>query len=172
MADAKAWWVIASTEYNGTSQGAQTYNYFYGTQAQAIAFSKRVIQVSTANPVTGPFPTKAAAQAAVKAKKVNATAPTQSGQTSTSPDLSAVTAACAWSFPGVSTPVGQIGGFCVLTKTQVRAILGGLMIGAAGLVGFAGVAVLTVYGFSRTGAGKAVTQSAAAVAKAVPFAAV
>jgi hypothetical protein len=66
---------------------------------------------------------------------------------------------CAWN---LSLPV--VGSFCLVSKVGARQILGVAMMLGAGLVGFAGIAVLVVYGLQRTGAGKAVTQSAAAVA--------
>lgn len=66
MAGTGQWWVIWTTPLGGTTSytGTSTPNYFQGTQAQAQARAKLVINSST----TGPYPTKAAAQAAVAAK--------------------------------------------------------------------------------------------------------
>lgn len=67
MATAQPWWVIAITQYGSPPQ----YVYFQGTQAQADAKAKLYVEVSTAPAVSGPYPTKAKAEEAVKAGKVN-----------------------------------------------------------------------------------------------------
>lgn len=43
-------------------------------------------------------------------------------------------AACAWTFGGIPTSFGNIGQFCVISKSQLRAVLGGLFLGM-GLLG-------------------------------------
>lgn len=79
-------------------------------------------------------------------------------------------AACAFGNWHISLPLGRsVQVPCLIPKTALRATVGVMMFTAAGLIGFAGIAVLTVYGLERTGAGKAVTSSAAAVAKVTPF---
>lgn len=55
---ASQWWVIWSSNVGASP----TANYFHGTQAQAQARAKLVIDSN----ITGPYDTKAAAQAAVK----------------------------------------------------------------------------------------------------------
>src|SRR6185437_3342947 len=46
--------------------------------------------------------------------------------------------------------VGQLGGQCLLSKTQARALIGGILIGAGALVLGTGLAVLAVYGAGRS----------------------
>jgi hypothetical protein len=67
MSNSDQWWVIAITSY-----GTQTsYNYFQGTQAQAVAQSQRYVEVSSKPSLSGPYATKAEAEAAVAGKSVN-----------------------------------------------------------------------------------------------------
>jgi hypothetical protein len=161
------WWVIAITTYNGTTAGAATYVYFQGTQAQAQAKSKTYVETSSAPNLTGPYATKAAAQAAVAAKKVNTPGPVPGGEATSA---NGVTAACAWSFPAVSIPVvGQVPSFCLITKTEVRAFVAGLLMGAAGLIGLIGVSLLMVEGFQQSGAGSAAGRSLETVGAGIAF---
>lgn len=51
--------------------------------------------------------------------------------------------ACALKFPGV---VGGIGSFCILSKSQLKAIEGGLLVAAGGAVMALGIVLLTAYG--------------------------
>ena len=64
---AAQWWVIALTKFGSPP----SYEYFQGTRAQAQAAAARVVEVSTAPAITGPFASKAAAQASVAAGKAN-----------------------------------------------------------------------------------------------------
>jgi hypothetical protein len=60
---------------------------------------------------------------------------------------------CLISFPSAGLPlVGSVGGGCLLSKTNVRAMVGGLLIGAGGILFVGGVVVLAAAGFRRTGA--------------------
>jgi lysozyme-like protein len=52
----------------------------------------------------------------------------------------------------ISVGAGEI---CFFTKTEARALIGGLMLAAGGLAGFVGLAVLVAGGFSGTKAGAA-----------------
>lgn len=56
------WWVISFNPLGGKA----TYHYFQGTKAQAQTLANEAVDGS----VTGPFATKAAAQAAVKSGKL------------------------------------------------------------------------------------------------------
>jgi hypothetical protein len=62
-----SWWVIAYTQ----EAGPITYQYFQGTQAQAQAQANLAVEQLGGTNLSGPYATKAAAQAAVKAGKVN-----------------------------------------------------------------------------------------------------
>lgn len=55
---------------------------------------------------------------------------------------------------------------CILTRTNLRAIIGGLMLGAAGVTGIVAVLLLGHYALNSTSAGKALTKSAATAGKA------
>lgn len=73
-------------------------------------------------------------------------------------------AACLLGFPGVGSVLGLgggIGGFCILSKSEARGLIGGLMIGVGGLFVIAGTFVLAAAAFQRTGAiGKAADAAA------------
>ena len=69
---ANPWWVIVATSYGN----APSYEYFQGTQAQAELKSHEIVEVSTQPNLYGPYPTKAAAHAAVVG---GLTAPTPGG---------------------------------------------------------------------------------------------
>lgn len=56
-----------------------------------------------------------------------------------------------------------VGGVCVLTKGQARAILGAMLIGAGGIVTGAGLIILAAYGLKSTGALDGVAKAAAVV---------
>jgi hypothetical protein len=71
-------------------------------------------------------------------------------------------AACALHFPGVA----GVGSFCIISKTALRALLGGLVLGGAGVIGITAAVVLAAYGLGHTKAGQALQQSGATVARA------
>lgn len=84
---------------------------------------------------------------------------------------------CAWgidlgtfstpqSFFGFKIPaVSAKAGFCILSKTQVRALLGGMLIGAGTMVGLWGVGVLVTFAFRKN-----VMHQLSAVTSSVPVA--
>src|SRR5215469_5262950 len=73
--------------------------------------------------------------------------------------------ACLISYPSASVPlVGTVGGGCLISKTNVRAWVGGLMLGSGAVLTGVGLILLVAAGFKRTGGlGKA-----AAVAGVIP----
>ena len=73
------------------------------------------------------------------------------GSTSNSSDPT-----CAWGFSG-SLIVTSVN-ICVVKKTTIRHIVGGLLLGSGGLVLLVGAAVLAASAFQRTGAARAVEQ--------------
>jgi len=75
------------------------------------------------------------------------------------------TSPCLISYPSASVPlVGTVGGGCLISKTNVRAWVGGLMLGSGAVMAGVGVILLVAAGFKRTGGlGKA-----AAVAGVIP----
>lgn len=64
-----------------------------------------------------------------------------------------------WLFPG----------WCIMSKTALRATIGGLVLAGAGLMGITSVIVLAAYGLGHTSSGRALTSSAKAVGKVAPF---
>jgi|SRR5215472_371536 len=66
---------------------------------------------------------------------------------------------CLISWPKASVPlVGSVGGGCLLSKTNVRAMAGGIMLGAGASMVLIGAILLVAAGFKRTGGlGKAAT---------------
>jgi hypothetical protein len=74
-----------------------------------------------------------------------ATGGTQDASNSTDPLF------CLWR---ISFPIS--GTTCVLSKTEARAILGGMLLIAGGIISLAGTAVLVAYGLKKTGVANAV----------------
>ena len=76
---------------------------------------------------------------------------------------------CLVSYPSASVPlVGTVGGGCLLSKTAVRAGVGGLLVGSGAVLMFLGLAVLAATGFKRSG----LADKAAGVASVLPGGAV
>jgi Lysozyme like domain len=70
---------------------------------------------------------------------------------------------CLLTFPGVL----GVGSFCLFKTSWARAIIGGLMVGAAGTMGLIGLGVLVAIAASRTGAGRAAGSAAGTALEAV-----
>lgn len=110
----------------------------------------------------GPYATDAAATAAASAATKRATStevPTQA------PSSSGCSDNCLlgnWNLHLFTLP-------CLITKPNARAIIGGLVLGAAGVTGIVGVLLMAKYGLENTQAGQALTKSAATAAKAGAF---
>lgn len=60
-------------------------------------------------------------------------------------------------------------GACIFTRTDARALMGGLVIGAGGLLTIVGLALLMVEGFQRSGAGAAAGRSLETVGAGLAF---
>jgi hypothetical protein len=93
-----------------------------------------------------------------------------SGASSSAGSATATTASynsadCLFGFPGIGVPVvGNVGGFCILSKSNARALLGGVLLWAGGLAFVLGVLVVAAGSFSETKTGQA---AASAVTKTV-----
>ncbi len=103
---------------------------------------------------------------AYKAFMSTSTTPQTTGLPAASAAAAAATASyattCLIGFPGISIPVvGDVGSFCLFSRSEARAFIGGLCLGVAGIVGLAAVVILAASAFEHSGA-------ASAVAKAVP----
>lgn len=91
---------------------------------------------------------------------------TGTGGTSTSSqpaDLVAADDTCAWKVKvPVASSVPIVGGLsttCLISKKQVRALLGAALIGTAVVVGLVGAVLLVAYGLKESSAGKAAAQA-------------
>jgi hypothetical protein len=71
-------------------------------------------------------------------------------------DLVASDDTCAWKF---KSGIPLAGTSCLISKTQVRAILGVVLIGSAVVVGLVGAVLLVSYGFKESALGKAATDA-------------
>jgi hypothetical protein len=112
-------------------------------------------------PPAGPGGAAAASRSAAGVAKAAA----QSSGTSAPQVQGSPSSPCLISWPSTSLPlVGSVGGGCILSKTNVRAMVGGLLLVAAGGAMLPAVIILAAAGFRQTGiAGKA-----ANVAGAIP----
>ena len=71
---------------------------------------------------------------------------------------------CLIAYPSTSLPVvGTVGGACLISKTNVRAMVGGLLIGMGGLIFIGGVVVLVASGFKKSGAASKIAGAASAI---------
>jgi hypothetical protein len=77
---------------------------------------------------------------------------------------------CLWGFSGVGSDVPVIGktlsgdtSFCVLTRSQARALVGGSLMAASGAAALVGLIILAAAAFNRTGALQKTADAAAAV---------
>lgn len=61
---------------------------------------------------------------------------------------------CAWHFH-----IPAVGDQCILSKTQIRSIVGIMILGTATVVGLVGVALLVAYGIKNSSAGRAAQQA-------------
>jgi Phage tail lysozyme len=77
--------------------------------------------------------------------------------------------ACAWGFSG-SLVVTSVN-ICVVKKTTLRHLVGGLVLAGGGIVVMTGAIILAASAFNHSGAGRAVQQAAAVVPGAAPAAA-
>ena len=75
---------------------------------------------------------------------------------------------CVWAFPGIAVPLfGNVGQFCIISKPQARALIGGtIIVGAGLLLGLPGAAMLVAGAAMGTlkAAGPMLRQTGAAVA--------
>lgn len=63
----------------------------------------------------------------------------------------------------VGMDIPLVGGVCLLTKGQARAILGSLLIGAGGLITAGGLIILSAYGLKASGAAQGIAKAASVI---------
>lgn len=96
--------------------------------------------------------------------------PGGSGASSASTTASTTSADCLLAFPGVSVPIaGSVGGFCMLSKSEARAMIGALCLAAGGLAFVIGALVVAAGAIGDTKVGQAATSAAGKAASVVPF---
>lgn len=98
--------------------------------------------------------------------------PTMPSPTSTPSNTTSVTtynpATCAMgiTLPSYKTPLfSGGGGFCILSKTGARALIGGLMLGGGTVMVLIGATLLMAYGLGKTPAVRSATQAVGTVTK-------
>jgi Lysozyme like domain len=100
------------------------------------------------------------ASGAYKAFMNNATTPDTSGIGSASTasnatlDSSTTSTDCAIKFPGIDLGVTSVGGGCLVTYGTERAIIAGLVLGAAGILALVGFVILAASAIGSTPAGR------------------
>ena len=109
---------------------------------------------------------------AYRAFMSNATTPATTGLPASGGTAAATTATsyaadCLVGFPGVSLPlVGDVGSFCLFSRSEARGMIGGLCLGVAGIIGLAAMVILAASAFEHSGAASAVGSAAEKVAPA------
>lgn len=105
---------------------------------------------------------------AYKAFLSNSTSPDTTGlptATGTSGSTSGA-AACALGIPPVSFGIGSTPEICLLPRSALRGVLGGLLLATAGVVGLAAAVILAASAFEHSGAASAVNSAAGKITPA------
>jgi hypothetical protein len=150
-------------------------NWSNGAENAALAVAK----YKGANDTFSPWGTYASG--AYKAYLNNGTTPDTSGlpaggatggasATLTSAST-ANSATCLIAAPSLDLFVTSIGGGCWISKTNARAVLGGMVLAAGAVIGAAGMLILAAYGLGKSGALDKTAQAAAVIPGAAPVAA-
>jgi Lysozyme like domain len=96
--------------------------------------------------------------------------PASTGTTATGSTTAALSSAsasaCLVQFPSVNLVVTSVGGGCLVTKSEARAVIGGVLLAAGGIMGLVSVLIIAASAFEHTGAGSALTKAAGVVALA------
>lgn len=104
------------------------------------------------------------ANGAYKAFLNTSSTPSTSGLPTSANTVTAASAAananvCIIPYPTINVVVTTVGGGCILTKSQGRAIIGGACLAVAGVVALAAAVILAAAAFEKTGAASAVAQA-------------
>ena len=86
--------------------------------------------------------------------------PAAAGTASTAAAVTVVPGTCVIPYPTLNLVVTTVGGGCVLTKSEARAVIGGMLLTAGGLIILPGLIVLVAAGF-KAGAASALSAAAA-----------
>lgn len=85
------------------------------------------------------------------------------GTAATATLTAATTAMCVLMVPSIDLKVTTVGGGCLITKSEARALIGGLLMLAGGTVFAVGVLIVAASAFESSGAGRAATQAVSAI---------
>lgn len=91
--------------------------------------------------------------------------PTATATATTTAATSTPVPGCLLGPPSISGLGITIGGGCWFTKSEARALIGGLMLGAAGLIAIPGLIILVAAGFRASGAAGALAGAAQPLAR-------
>jgi hypothetical protein len=83
--------------------------------------------------------------------------PASSGTAATTAAVTVVPGTCVIPYPTLNLVVTTVGGGCVLTKSEARAVIGGLVLVAGALTALPGLIILVASGFRVSGAGAVVS---------------
>jgi hypothetical protein len=152
---------------NGTHDYPAAWATASGNATEAV--SKYTAENNSFSPAWGTFDS-----GAYKGFLSNGTTPDTnvpgSGSTSATTTASTGSADCLLGFPGVSVPVvGSVGGFCMLSKSEARALIGALCLAAGGLAFVIGALVVAAGAIGDTKTGQAAMSAAGKAAEIIPF---
>ena len=152
-------WQIEWPLHEGIVPGATSRNALFNpnTNAKAaIRLSGNVNSVQPGSPVYDNW-LEDEPPGAYKQFLKNSTTPDTNvpGGSTTPATLTAATSAgCLLSIPSVDLKVTSIGGGCIVSKSEGRAVIGALLLGSGGLIFGLGALVLVALGLKHSGAGK------------------
>lgn len=166
---------VNATDNNGTQTSWGLWQISNGTHAQpAPNILDPVVNAQQAvgkYQASGWQPWGTYTSGAYKAYLSSKTTPQMTGLPVTSAATTAATASyattCLFGFPGVSLPLfGDVGSFCMFSRSEARGLIGGLCLGAAGVIALAAAVILAASAFEHSGAASAVGSAAEKVAPA------
>jgi hypothetical protein len=91
--------------------------------------------------------------------------PASTGTASTASAVTVVPGTCVIPYPTLNLVVTTVGGGCILTKSEARAVIGGLLLAAGALIILPGLIILVASGFKASGAAGAIASAAGPLAK-------
>jgi len=86
--------------------------------------------------------------------------PAAAGTASTTAAVTVVPGTCVVPYPTLNLVVTTVGGGCILSKSEARAVIGGLCLVAGGLIALPGLIILVAAGFRASGIGGAAAGAA------------
>jgi Lysozyme like domain len=91
--------------------------------------------------------------------------PASTAAASTAAAVTVVPGTCVVPYPTLNLVVTTVGGGCILSKSEARAVIGGFCLAAGGLIILPGLIVLVAAGFRATGAASALSAAAGPLAR-------